>query len=84
MINTVVLSAQPGLAELAELYHPGQDNHHLPAAITENRRAWWQRIRWWHPHVQSQLQKRDQAFGIRMEDAKVPHSPEAAGQHVLE
>lgn len=35
MINTVALSAQPGLAELAELYHLGQDGHCLPAANRE-------------------------------------------------
>jgi hypothetical protein len=34
--------------------------------------------------VQGQLQQLDQAFGIGMEEAKVPHPPEAAGQDVLE
>jgi hypothetical protein len=80
----VIQAALLWLAELAELYHPGQDGHHLPAAITVNRRAQGQRVRWWHPHVQSQLQKLDETFGIRMENAKIPHPPEAAGQHVLE
>ena len=69
---------------MAGLYHSGEDCHHLAAAITENRRAWWQRLRARYPHVQGQLQQPDQAFGIRMEEAKVPHPPEAAGQDVLE
>jgi len=86
MIVTPVSSAQPGrvgLVELVDLNHPGQDAHHLAAAITVNRRARLQWLRWWHTHVQGQLQKPDQTFGIRMEDAKIPHPPEAAGQHVL-
>ena len=73
MIVTPVSSAQPGrvdLVELVDLNHPGQDAHHLAAAITVNRRARLQWLRWWHTHVQGQLQKPDQTFGIRMEDAK--------------
>jgi hypothetical protein len=34
--------------------------------------------------VQSQLHKLDEAFGIRTENAKISHPPEAAGQHMLE
>ena len=44
-------------------------------------------IDWWkaqYPHVLGQLQRPDQAFGICIEEAKVPHPPKAAGQDVLE
>ena len=54
MIDTLAQSAQPGrvdLAELVDLNHSGQDGHHRPAAITVNRRARWQWLRWWHTHV---------------------------------
>jgi len=54
IIDTLVSSAQPGrvvLAELVDLNHPGQDGHHRPAAITVNRRARLQWLRWWHTHV---------------------------------
>ncbi len=34
--------------------------------------------------MQRQLQQLDQALGIGMEEAKVSHPPEAAGQHVPE
>ncbi len=69
---------------MAGLHHSSQDRHHLPASFTEHRRAWRQGIRVWHTHVQGQLQQLDHTFGIRMEDAKIPHPPEAAGQHVPE
>jgi len=69
---------------MAVLYHSGQNGHHLAAAITEHWRTWWQRLRARYPHVQGQPQQSYQAFGIRMEEAKVPHPPEAAGQDVLE
>ena len=69
---------------VAWLYQPSQNCHPLPAVFTEHGWARWQRIRRRQPHLQGQLQELDEAFGIGMEEAKIPDPPETTRQDMLE